>query len=321
MTRVGLAGYAAARTLHMPPIVEAGGEIVAVATSNPDRAAAVREELPGADVVADLDALLARDDLDLVALVTPTAHHREHALATIAAGVPFVIDKPLGITVGESVEIRDAAKQAGVPMSVFHNRRYDAPHLALRDAVRSGRLGEVLSFEASWCRWRPTPPKRWRETLTSEQGGGVLLDLAPHLIDAALNIVGPAKLVWADVSSRRSAADDDVRLVLEHAGGALTTLHAGNASPLTGRRFRVIGSEAGFEFSVPTDDVAQERGVLVQGDHREPAPLEASSNSSPFTPFYEQVFAALATDHPQAGMPVQPEEAIAVAEIIDQARS
>lgn len=321
MTRVGLAGYAAARTLHMPSIVEAGGEIIAVATNNPERAAAVGGELPGADVVPDLDALLARDDLDLVVLVTPTARHHEHALATVEAGIPFVIDKPLGITADQAIEIRDAAKRAGVPMSVFHNRRYDAPHLALRDAVRSGRLGEVHSFEAGWCRWRPTPPRRWRELLTSEQGGGVLLDLAPHIIDAALDIVGPANLVWAEVASRRSPADDDVRLVLEHANGALTTLHASNTSPLTGRRFRVVGGEAAFVFGTPTDEVTPAyAGEVVQGEHREPAPLSPSSFSEPFAPFYEQVFAALRSDEPQKAMPVLPEEAIAVAEIIDQAR-
>lgn len=209
-------------------------------------------------------------------------------------------------------------------MSVFHNRRYDPPHLALQHAMSSGQLGEIHSFDASWCRWRPKPPRRWRETLNSHEGGGVLLDLATHLIDTALQLAGPASVVWADIAARRSPADDDARVVLEHASGAISTLHASNTNPMTGRRLRAIGSEAAFEFASPNDDVSPNRpGEIFRGEERRMATLPSlglARVSSPFTPFYVDVLQALSSDDPQAAMPVQPDDAVAVADIVDQAR-
>src|SRR5687767_8282178 len=99
MTRVGLAGYASAgRGIHAPLIAEAGLELAAVSTSNPERAAQARADTPGVQVVADPEALLAVEGLDVVVLATPTGAHAEHAMRVIEAGMPLVVDKPLAVT-------------------------------------------------------------------------------------------------------------------------------------------------------------------------------------------------------------------------------
>ena len=99
---------------------------------------------PDARIVPDLDALLALDDLDLIVLATPSGLHAEQARAVVEAGLPVVVDKPLGVDASEALAVVDAARQAGVPLTVFQNRRYDAEHATMRDVVRSGQLGEVF---------------------------------------------------------------------------------------------------------------------------------------------------------------------------------
>ncbi len=96
--RVGLVGYGSAgRGIHAPLIVRAGLELAAVSTSDATRAEQVRADHAGAQVVPDLEALLAVEGLGLVVLASPSGVHVEQAEQVIAAGLPLVVDKPLGV--------------------------------------------------------------------------------------------------------------------------------------------------------------------------------------------------------------------------------
>src|ERR1019366_5805148 len=162
MTTVGLAGFGSSgRGIHAPLLQQAGMTIAAVSTANPKRAEQVRLEVPGARVVADLGALLTVAGLDLIVLATPSGLHAAQARQCIDAGIAVV----------------EAAREAGVAVTVFQNRRFDAEHVAVRETVASGRLGEVFRHEFRWERWRPTPKDRWRENASASDGGGILLDL------------------------------------------------------------------------------------------------------------------------------------------------
>lgn len=317
--RVGLVGYSASREFHVPPILAAGGEITAVVTRNPERMAAVREDLPAAAVVPDLAALLERDDVDLVVLATPTGLHVEQAHQVIDAGLPLVVDKPLAPHAGDARAVADHARAAGVPLTAYHNRRWDAEHQLFRTVLGQDLLGPVYEVDLTWTQWRPEPPQRWRETLPSTEGGGVLLDIGTHLVDLALDLLGPGHVVLADLAERFSASDDDVRLVIRHDSGTLTRIHASKACPLTGRSITAIGRRAAYlqrwDGSGDVLDTTAPAQVVVGDEVR-----EVHEVAEPLVPFYEQVFAALASDDPQAGMPVQPEDVVAVADIIEEVR-
>ena len=130
--------------------------------------------------------------------------------------------------------------------SVFHNRRWDGDFLTLRRLVSEGALGEVLRFESRFERWRPeVDPDRWREGGGPADAGGVLFDLGPHLIDQALELLGPARSVYAEVRPLRPGAqvDDDFFVALEHESGARSHLWANDA----GRPARAAAAGARHE--------------------------------------------------------------------------
>ena len=104
--------------------------------------------------------------------------------------------------------------------------------MTLRRLMADGSLGELRPARVALEHWRP----RWTWTsgaraATPEDAGGLLYDLGPHLIDQAVELLGPVRSVYAEVRGLRPGAkvDDDVFLALEHGSGARWPLWAGNA--------------------------------------------------------------------------------------------
>src|SRR5664280_3054037 len=111
MTRVGLAGFGSSgRGIHAPLLQQAAMTIAAVSTSDPSRADQVRQEVPEAQVVADLDALLTVAGLDLIVLATPSGLHAAQARRCIDAGIAVVVDKPLATDATQAFGIVAAAR-------------------------------------------------------------------------------------------------------------------------------------------------------------------------------------------------------------------
>ena len=325
--RVGLVGYGGAgRGFHAPLLARAGLDVVLVQTGDPDRAAAARAELPGAAVVPTFEEVL-RSAPDLVVLASPTGAHVEQALACLHAGVPVVVDKPLAVTADDARRVAREAAGAGVPLTVFQNRRWDAEHLVLRELLAGGLLGEVLRFERRWERWRPRPRDRWRETTPAADGGGLLLDLGTHLVDSAVHLLGPVTRVYAELAARTTVAEDDVFLACTHESGVRSHLGALSLSGAPGPRTRVLGTRGAYvatsfegELSAFTDlaDLDTEHaGWLVVGEERRPVRRGQGDAAD----FYRMVARALLDGTGQPGMPVQPQEAVHVLDVLDAARA
>jgi len=127
---VGLVGYGLAGAVLHAPVIEAIDDysIVAVASSRPE--AGERRDRP--QVVADIDALLAIEAVELVVVVTPNDLHAAHAAAALRAGKHVVVDKPMAPTVADCDRLIDCARETGRLLSVYHNRRWDGDYLAAR---------------------------------------------------------------------------------------------------------------------------------------------------------------------------------------------
>lgn len=327
--RVGLLGYGdAGRGIHAPLLDEAGLPIAVVATADPERVARVGAERPGTPVVPDLDALLERsDEIDVVVLASATAAHVDQVLACVQAGVPVVVEKPLGVDAPSAARAVEAAEAAGVPLTVFHDRRLDQEQLTLAALLASGALGEPFRLERRWERWRPVPKQRWREDADPADGGGLVLDLQSHLVDSAVQLLGPVTHVYADLAARTTRADDDAFLVLTHAGGARSHLGALSLAGAPGPRTRALGTGGAYLVGPYEAEVsafgslaapAGCTGWLVRGEEREPVPTAPGGHAD----FYRAVAAALVlpAGERQAAMPVQPREALAVMTVLDAAR-
>jgi len=227
-----------------------GLTLASVVTSNPERAASARSRHPEVLILDEADALFGEaDSHDLVVVAAPNREHARLGLAAVQAGLHLVVDKPLAASVAEGEELASAAAERGVVASVFHNRRWDGDFLTLRRLVEAGSLGELLRLESRFERWRPeVDTAKWREGGGPEDAGGVLFDLGPHVIDQALELLGPARSVYAEVRSVRPGArvDDDFFVALEHESGARSHLWGSMVAARLGPRLRALGTEAAY---------------------------------------------------------------------------
>lgn len=324
--RVGLVGYGmAGREIHAPLVRAAGLTVAAVATRNAERAEAARAEHDAA-VVPDLAAMLERDDVDVVVLASPSGVHADQVGQCVAARRPVVVDKPLAVDARSGAAAVAAAGAAGVPLTVFQNRRYDPEFATVAHVLASGLVGEPFRAELRWERWRPVPRRRWREQAPWQEGGGIMLDLHTHLVDQAVLLFGPVVRVYAEVASRSTVSDDDAFLALHHASGMLTHVGATSLSAAPGPRLRLLGREAAYVLATASGqehalgdlaDLDGHHGWLLHGpDRREPVPAQHADPAD----FYRSVAAALAAPDPQAAMPVDPRDAVHVLAVIDAAR-
>lgn len=327
MTRVGLVGYGmAGADIHRPALLEAGLTIASVATANPERQAACRAALPDAAVVPDLSALLEHGGVDVVVLASPSGVHAEQAHAVIDAGIPLVVDKPLAVDADQALEIVDHAARDDVPLTVFQNRRYDPEFATLAAVVARGMVGEPFRFEHRWERWRPVPKARWREQASAADGGGLLLDLHAHLIDAATHLFGPIDTVFATVASRTTPAEDDAFLVCRHDSGMVSHVGALSIAGAPGPRVRLLGRDAAYVLAtldgepVPWTamlDAPGSTGWIVRGTEKDAVPTVAARQAD----FYVAVAEAVTSGAGQAGMPVDPRDAVHTLAVIDAART
>lgn len=195
------------------------------------------------------DELWARaGELDLVVLASPNRTHVPLATAALQAGLPVVVDKPLAATAAEARELAALAEQRDLLLSVFQNRRWDSDFRTLRALLERRELGEVHRFESRFERWRPQPKGGWRESGDPAEIGGLRYDLGSHLVDQALTLFGPARLVYAESDVRRpgAAADDDDFIALTHVSGVRSHLWMSATTARLGPRFRVLGSTGGY---------------------------------------------------------------------------
>ena len=175
--RVGLVGYGLGGSTFHAPLVSAtpGLELVAIATSNPERVAKAKARYPQAQCVCDARRVCSiAPPLDLVVVSTPHATHAPIARAALEHGCHVVVDKPFATTSAEARDLAAMAKQHGRLAIPFQNRRWDNEILTLQRLIRDGTLGEVHRYESRYERWRPTPKARWMEPGAGERGEGVL---------------------------------------------------------------------------------------------------------------------------------------------------
>ncbi|NHI16270.1 Gfo/Idh/MocA family protein [Microbacterium excoecariae] len=188
---------------HHFPDLPARAELLVAADPDAGGRAHATDVLGYRSAVADYREVMARDDVDAVSICAPNFLHREIALAAIAAGKPFWIEKPMGRSAAESGEIARAAADRGLVTAVGFNYRH-APAIArARELVRSGALGRITHVRSSFLADYSSDPRgalTWR-FLTERAGSGVLGDLASHAADLVQFIAGRIERVSADVET------------------------------------------------------------------------------------------------------------------------
>jgi predicted dehydrogenase len=336
--RVALAGYGlAGATFHAPLVAATDGlALAAVVTRDRERRAQLAADHPDAVAVDALEDALG--DVDLVVVASPNRFHAPLAQAAVAAGKHVVVDKPLAVTAPEARALADAARAAGVVLVPFQNRRWDDDFLTLRREVEAGRLGRVLRLESRFDRWRPQIREGvWREEPDPAAGGGLLLDLGSHLVDQAVQLLGPVTTVYAELDVRRpgAAVEDDVFLALAHVGGARSHLWAGVHAADGPPRFRALGDQGAFvsygldqqeaalragarpgkDPNFGARDVAAAGGAAFHDGSGTPRPVELERGR--WVDFYPAVVTAIRDG---VAPPVAAEDSVRVLELLEAAR-
>ncbi len=334
--RVAIAGYGLAGEVFHAPLVAAtpGLDLVAVTTSDAGRAARAKAAYPGIAVDEDADALLRRrgGDIDLLVVATPNRLHVPIARRALTHRVAVVMDKPLAPDLTSAAALVDHFAAAGVPFTVFQNRRWDGDFLTVRRFVESGELGTVTRFESRFEKFRPeVNTSAWRELPGASEGGGLLLDLGAHLVDQALTLFGPVHRVYAEIDARRPDAliDDDVFVALEHAVGVRSHLWMSAIAPLGERSMSASGTAGGVHTPGLDPQEDQLAAGLRPGDEDwgegEPAfviDADGEEHTVELQPgayehFYAGVRDALRDGTP---LPVDPRDSVAGLRVIEAAR-
>jgi predicted dehydrogenase len=330
--RVGIAGYGlAGRVFHAPLLKGCGYEVASILTSNPDRIAQAKSDFPQVQIFSELDAFL-ESDLDLVVIASSNVAHLPQTLAALERGIPTVVDKPMGRSVAEVKEMIALSEKKQILLTTFFNRRWDSDSLTIKKLLATGELGTPFRFDGRFERFRPERNlASWRENLSPEEGGGLLLDLQSHLISTALDYFGPAQVVSASVRSIRGGADDDVTVVLRHDSGVDSYLAASAVSGAPGPRVRLLGTKGALVIDEldPQEDALRAGEIPFGGVWSKPMtntaaihkggevlPLESVSGN--YAAFYTLVKAAIESG---SAAPVSLGDALRVAEIIEEARA
>ena len=323
--RVALIGYGAAgRVFHAALVRHTPGlELALVASRRGDELA---RALPGVEVVGKPQQALTSEDIDLVVIASPNATRAALAEAALRAGRHVVVDKPLTLTLAEVRGLARLAMQAGRVLAVFQNRRWDGDFLALHEVLASGRIGRLTWLESRFDRFRPQVQDRWRER--ADEGGGIWLDLGPHLVDQALQLFGLPARVGGRLRRQRdgAAADDGCEAWLDY-GNLQVSL---SASMLVGGglpRFAAHGTAGSWIRHGLDVQEDQLKAGLVPGDTEwaedaRPARLRRGEGESVDLPVargrYEAFYAAVGEAIRGRGAnPVPPAQAVATMAVLE----
>ena len=176
-----------AESKHIPGITNnPDARITALCDIIPERAERLKAQfgLTDAAVYSDYREMLKDPDIDIVHIATPNPTHCEITVAAFEAGKHVLTEKPLGLNREECEKMIAAAQKAGKKFTVGFNWRYRPEAQYLKRVMERGDLGEVYFAKAHATRYRAVP--YWGQLINGNNGGGVIIDGAPHAIDLVL---------------------------------------------------------------------------------------------------------------------------------------
>lgn len=248
-------------------------ELVGVVEPDESRKArAAKSDIYSGVAWLDEAALLAVPGLKAVAIETLMPELCAAAMRALAAGKHIHLDKPGALDHGEFVKMRRDAEQRGLTVQMGYMLRYNPAFTLLFRAAREGWFGEILEID---CAMGKLAPDGMRRELAALPGGG-MFELACHIIDAAVTVLGKPEKVHAVAKQSNLKPDsfaDDQLAVLEYAK-ATVTVRCNHADPFGGphRRFQVVGTKGAMEIT-PLESgrcklqLSEPHDTYKQGEH------------------------------------------------------
>jgi len=289
----------------------AGLRLVGVYDVDPNRVKQAKVDFPGIKGYDSLEEVIADGEVYGAVVVTPHSTHRDVVVKLLEGGKAVVVEKPMAMTAKEADEMIDASRRAGLPLTVFQNRRWDGDYLTIKSVVESGLLGEVFLYESTVEGYGR--PSGWRAE--KKYGGGQLYDWGAHLIDQALQLVKSDLVsVYARVQVGRvwDVDVDTYALVVMNFQGTEYVVETGSSVAIPKPRWRVLGENGGIQADWDKARISLRRGAQVDGDVK----MVKGDWNTGFMEFYKQLSRAV---NEGGSVPVEPEESRDVIAVIEAA--
>jgi len=228
-----------------------------VSAASPESAERYRAAYGFDRAAPDWRALVADPKVEAIVIASPQSTHREIAEAAFADGKPVLCEKPMGASLDDSRAMVEAAEKSGVANMVgFNYIRTPASQFA-RKLITEGAIGAITWFRGEHTEdflADPETPANWR---TDGRANGTMGDLAPHMINAALALVGPIRSLIAEVetvhATRPGGAvsnDDQGQMMCRFSNGAMGSMHFSRIA--TGRKmgyaYEITGTKGAIRF-------------------------------------------------------------------------
>lgn len=221
---VGVMGQEHARTIAANTALQLTG----VADAQQQNARDVASEF-GCKYFATAEELIETGEVDAVVIATPHWQHGSLAIKALRQGLHVICEKPLTVTVEEADDVLKAASQSRGMFAVVHQKRFEPVYLYAKRLLDSGELGPIYRCSMIESAWRSEAYYRsspWRGTWRGE-GGGVLLNQAPHILDRYAWLCGMPESVAArcDTNLHDIEVEDTASAILRHKNGAHGFIH------------------------------------------------------------------------------------------------
>ncbi len=193
--RIGICGAGnIATNLHLPSYKSIDEvEIVAICDITIERAKAAAEKFNIPHYFGSVDEMLAGVELDAVDICTWNDGHKTCTIAAARAGKHVCCEKPMAASLADAKEMYEEVKKAGVKFMLAVPNRWTRENEVIREMVDAGEFGDVYLARAHYIRRRGTPTGWFTDKKHS--GGGPVIDIGVHCIDAAWNLLGCPKPV------------------------------------------------------------------------------------------------------------------------------
>jgi len=312
--KAAVIGYGGAFNMgraHAGWLAAAGIPTAAVCDVDVARLRQAEEDLPGVKTYEAVEDVLKDDDVGLCVVILPHNLHAEVAIQCAEAGRHVIVEKPMCLTVAEADAMIAAARESGVMLSVFHNRRHDGDFKAIHDVIRRGIIGDVFLIEASIGGYGH-PGHWWRSD--KKISGGALYDWGAHFLDWILHFVHSTvrgvtaytqKRLWTDVTN-----EDHAQVIVSFENDCVAELQASTMNRAPVPRWRILGTKGAI-----VDDWKEPFTVHTEHEGY-PAVLNVPYQKTNWQAYYDNIASHLRDG---AELDVKPEEARRVIAILEAA--
>ncbi|HEC43692.1 MAG TPA: Gfo/Idh/MocA family oxidoreductase [Bacteroides sp.] len=188
----------------------------------------------GVNAYTDVTEMVTKEKIDVVIILTPHPNHKEPTIAALKAGAHVLIEKPLASSLEDCDAMLEVSRNTGRQIGMIYQRRWFRPVMRVKEAIDAGKIGTPAFGTVNMLGWRNKEyydSDPWRGTWADE-GGGVLVNQAPHQIDLLQWYMGEIDELyghWSNINHPYIEVDDTANAIIKFKNGGIGNIIVSNA--------------------------------------------------------------------------------------------